>query len=186
MGNTNETFDRMIFSEQKYPAEIRLGEDGFYRWQYKLDDYHDRKEYLFMAKFWLIFACAGIVPGILIGRSGARAVLYGLAGFGIFLAAGILITLFVRMMDGGPSLRWYKMNDEYVQIQPSGRGSGISHFSIVRKIFIDPPHNEIRLATKYGNAYLFARAEDFELLENHVLKNSPGSAEIIRADQAEN
>ena len=185
MENTNETFDRMIFSEEKYPAEIRMDKDGFYRWRYRLDAYHDRKEYAFMAKFWLIFACAGFIPGMLIGRSGMRAFLFGLAGFGIFLLGGILIALFVRLMDGGPSLRWYKMNDEFVQIQPSGRGSGINQFSIVRKIFLDPPHNEIRLATKYGNAYLFARAEDFELLKNHVLKNSPESAEIIRSDQAD-
>lgn len=73
MENKNEPFDRMIFSEEKYPAEIRMGEDGFYRWRYKLDAYHDRKEYAFMAKFWLIFACAGIIPGALIGRSGSRA-----------------------------------------------------------------------------------------------------------------
>lgn len=175
---SDDLTDRMIFDENRYPSEVRMDSDGFYRWRCKLDRYHDRKEYLFIIRFWLIFACAGIIPGVLMGSSAGQAVLYGIAGFAVFLLIGALITGFIRLIDGGPSLRWYRMNDSFVQIQPSGKGSGISYFAQVRKVLLDEAHNEIRLVTRWGNAYLFCRTEDYKTLRSHVLQSVPADAEI--------
>ena len=179
MAQDNIFNDRMFFDEEKYPLEIRKDGDGFYRWRYKLDEYHDRKEYSFLIKFWLIFAIAGFILGILIGSKSFSPLLCGIGGFAVFFIFGLLISGLIRLMDGGPSLRWYRMNDEFVQIQPSGKGSGISHFEIVRKVFLDPEHNEIKMSTRYGPAYVFGRKEDFELLKTHILACVPEGTEII-------
>ena len=37
--------DLMFYDEKIYRPEVRLGDDGFYRWRYQMDSYHDRKRY---------------------------------------------------------------------------------------------------------------------------------------------
>ena len=37
--------DKMWYDENKYRPEVRLHEDGFYRWRYTMDKYHDREMY---------------------------------------------------------------------------------------------------------------------------------------------
>ena len=58
----------MFYDEKVYRPEVRLGEDGFYRWRYDLDAYHDRKMYRFLLKFFAIFSLAGAVLGVLLAR----------------------------------------------------------------------------------------------------------------------
>ena len=94
--------DKMFYDENVYRPEVRLDEDGFYRWRCTMDKYHDRKMYSFMLKFWAVFAIAGAVMGFLLAKAPAelirqdpsryqslltqRRLLYALPGYAVFLS----------------------------------------------------------------------------------------------------
>ena len=60
--------DSMFYDENIYRPEIRLDEDGFYRWRCTLDKVHDRGMYRFLIRFWAVFAVCGLVMGFLMAH----------------------------------------------------------------------------------------------------------------------
>ena len=188
------TGDMMFFDENVYQPEVRLDMDGFYRWRYKLDKAHDRKMYRFLIIFWAVFAVCGAVIGFLVAKVPPeltrqdpsayrtllmqRRLLYAFIGYAAFFAGGLAITGLVRLIEGGPSTYWYRMNDDFVQIKPSGRGSGMNSFAEVKRAELYPEINEIRLISRWGKCPVLVRAEDHDLVKNHILSHLPETAEI--------
>ncbi len=181
--------DRMWYDENKYRPEVRPDADGFYRWRYTLDKYHDRNMYKTMAVVFGIISIGGFVGGFLWARVPAELVrqnpgrypvlllkyqlLYGLAGYALLFAIFALVMGLVRLIEGGPSVYWYRMNDEIVQIQPSGRGSGIHFLEEVKRVELLPDVNEIRLISRWGKCPVLVRKEDYEFVKDHILANVP-------------
>ena len=60
--------DRMYYDENIYQPEVRLGEDGFYRWRCTLDKFHDRKMYRLLIKIIAVLSIGGLVLGFLLAR----------------------------------------------------------------------------------------------------------------------
>ena len=186
--------DNMFYDENVYQPEVRLGEYGFYRWRYELDKYHDDKIYRFLLKFFAVFSLAGAVLGALLARVPVDVIrqdpsqyqtvltqhrlLYALLGYAAFFAAGLLITALVRLLPGGASTWWYRMNDEFVQIQPSGRTSGITRFNEVKRVELYPEINEIRLISRWGKCPVLVRREDYAQIKDHILAHIPQGTEI--------
>ena len=104
--------DKMFFSPEKYKPEVRLDDDGYYRWMYTLDPYHDKQMYKLLIKIWAWISLCGIVMGYLLSEiewpvpvavireSGyshyrmmrmTRGILFALLGYAVFFAAGMLI-----------------------------------------------------------------------------------------------
>ena len=190
--------DHMFYDENVYKPEVRMDENGFYRWRYTLDKHHDRKMYRFLIKFWAIFALCGSVMGFLYAGVPAeiirkdpsryfhelwmRRILYAAAGYAVFFAGGLVITGLVRLIEGGPSKYWYRMNDEFVQIRPSGKGSGLNSFSEVKRVELYPSVNEIRLISRWGKCPVLVRREDYEMVKDHLLSRIPETAEIMEKE----
>ena len=157
--------DKMFFNDQKYQPKVRLDDDGFYRWMCRLDDYHDREMYKTLLKISAWLSLLGIVMGYLLSElkwpvplsvmreSYSRykllqfehGILFGLLGYLVFFAGCLLITGFVRLADGGPAKYWYQLNEDIIQIKPSGKGSGVSFLENIRRVEIYREVNEIRL-----------------------------------------
>lgn len=186
--------DNMFYDENIYHPEVRLGEDGFYRWRYDLDKYHDGKIYRFLLKFFAIFSLAGAVLEALLARVPVDVIrqdpsqyqtmltqhrlLYALLGYAAFFIAGLLIAGLVRLLSGGASTWWYRMNDEFIQIQPSGRTSGITRFVEVKQAELFPEINEIRLISRWGKCPVLVRREDYAQIKDHILAHLPQNTEI--------
>ncbi len=186
--------DQMFYDKNIYRPEVRLDEDGFYRWGCILDKYHNRKMYGFLIKFWAVFALCGLVMGYLLAqgpievlrvdRSRYQAILtqrrifYAIAGYAAFFAVGLLITGLVRLIEGGPSRYWYRMNGEFVQIKPSGKSSGVNLFKEVKRVELSPNVNEIRLISAWGRCPVLVRAEDYALVKDHILTHIPETAKV--------
>ncbi|MBQ6502612.1 MAG: hypothetical protein IJI57_01705 [Flexilinea sp.] len=189
--------DRMFYDENVYRPEVTQDGDGFYRWRYTLDKVHDRRMYRFLIIFWAIFAVCGAVLGFLLAKVPPemirqdpsryqtllmqRRLLYAVLGYAVFFAGGLIITGLVRLIEGGPSTYWYRMNDDFVQIKPSGRGSGINSFADVKRAELYPDENEIRLISRWGKCPLLVRAEDYDLVKDHILVHLPKNAEFTTA-----
>ena len=107
-----------------------------------------------------------------------RRLLYALLGYAVFFAAGLIITALVRLLSGGTSTRWYRMNDEFVQIQPSGRTSGITRFAEIKRAELYPETNEIRLISRWGKGPVLVRREDYTQIKDHILAQLPQTAEV--------
>lgn len=184
----------MFFDKNVYRPEVRLDEDGFYRWRCLLDKHHDRNMYRFLIRFWAVFAICGLVMGFLMANVPPEMIrqdpsrypellmrqrlIYAVLGYVVFFAGGLAITGLVRLIEGGPSTYWYRMNDDFVQIKPSGRGSGINSFVEVKRVELYPDVNEIRLISRWGKGPVLVRAEDYELVKDHILAHVPENAEI--------
>ena len=184
----------MFYDENIYRPEVRLDEDGFYRWRCTLDEYHDRKMYSFQLKYWALFALAGAVFGFLLAEAPAEMIrqdpalvralmfrhrlLYALLGYAAFLLLGLAVTGLIRLIEGGPAAYWYRMNNSFIQIKPSGRASGINSFDEVTQVELDPEVNEIRLISHWGRCPVLVRTEDYELVKNHILAHVPESVQI--------
>lgn len=188
-------FDHMFYDEAIYTPEVHMDDEGFYRWRYTLDTFHDRQMYNRLIKIWAVIAVGGAVMGFLWARVplallhqypsryplllfGSQ-ILHAILGYAVFFAFGLLVTGLVRLIEGGPSKYWYRMNDAFVQIQPSGKGSGINAFSEVKKVELFPDKNEIRLVSRWGKCPVLVRAEDFDLIRSHILTFVPKDAVII-------
>lgn len=179
--------DKMIYDENVYRTEVRLGEDGFYRWRCTLDKFHDRQMYRRLLIIIAVLSIGGLVFGFLLARVPLnilredpsryqtllwqRRLLYAFLGYAAFFLGGLIILGLVRLIEGGASQYWYRMNDEFVQIQPSGKGSGINAFANVTRVELFPEHNEIRLISRWGKCPLLMRAEDYDLLKTHILSH---------------
>ncbi len=190
--------DNMFYDKNVYRPEVRQDEDGFYRWGCKLDNYHDRKMYSFLIRFWAVFAFCGAVMGFLYASVPADVIradpsrysevlarqrfLYTLGGYAVFFAGGLAITGLVRLIEGGPSNYWYRMNDEFVQIKPSGKSSGVNLFAEVKRAELYPSVHEIRLISGWGRCPVLVRKEDYELVEKHILAHIPETAEITERE----
>ena len=70
------------------------------------------------------------------------------------------------------------MNDEFVQIQPSGRASGITRFAEVKRAELYPDTNEIRLISRWGKCPVLVRREDYTQIKDHILPHLPRTAEV--------
>ena len=203
MADRNKLYftDRMWYDENKYRPEVRLHEDGFYRWRYTMDKYHDRKMYKTMFTVFAIISLGGFVGGFLWASVPAEVLrqnpgrypalllkyqlLYGLAGYAVLFTLFALVIGLVRLIEGGPSKYWYRLNEDIVQIQPSGRGSGIHFLEDVDRVELYPEVNEIRLFFRPGKCPVLVRAEDYELVKDHILTHIPASA-VIREPGAGN
>lgn len=188
--------DNMFYDETVYTPVVRLDDDGFFRWRCTLDKVQDRKMYRFQIKYWAIFALCGLVLGVLLAKVPPdvirqdpsryqtvlmqRRTLYGFLGYAAFFAGGILISAIVRLMEGGASTLWYRMNEAFVQLKPSGRSSGITSFAEVKRVEIDPAVNEVRLISRWGKCPVLVRPEDFELVKDHILSHIPENTKIIK------
>lgn len=186
--------DQMFYDENLYRPEVRSDADGFFRWRFTLDQFHDRKTVSFQIKYWALFAVAGAVLGVLLAEAPAelirqdpahyrslllqRRLLYAFLGYAAFLLAGLAITGLVRLLDGGPAVYWYRMNNDFIQIKPSGRGSGINPFDEVKQVGLYPEVNEIRLISRWGKCPVLVRAEDYDLVKNHILAHIPEDAVV--------
>lgn len=192
----------MWYDEDKYRPEVRLQADGYYRWRYTLDKYHDRKMYKTMFTVFAIISIGGFVGGFLWASVPAELVrqnpdrypaillkyqlLYGLAGYAILFALFMLVIGLVRLIEGGPSNYWYQLNDDIIQIQPSGRGSGIHFLEDVKRVELYPEVNEIRLICGWGKCPVLVRTEDYELVKEHILARVPvQAAQLLHGQQPE-
>lgn len=181
--------DSMFYDENIYRPEVRLDEDGFYRWRCTLDKVHDCGMYRFLIRFWAVFAVCGLVMGFLMAHVPPEMIrqdptrypallmrqrlIYSVLGYAVFFAGGLVITGVVRLIEGGPSTYWYRMNGDFVQIRPSGRASGINSFDGVKRVELYPDVNEIRLISRWGRCPVLVRAEDYELVKDHILAHLP-------------
>ena len=186
--------DRMYCDETGYQPEVRLGADGFYRWRCMLDKFHDRQMYRLLLKIAAALSLGGLVFGFLLAKVPLdvlrqdpsryqtllwqRRLLYAALGYAAFFLGCLLLIGLVRLMEGGASVYWYRMNDEFIQIQPSGRGSGINAFANVTRVELFPARNEIRLISRWGKCPILMRREDFDLLKTQILAHIPEKAEI--------
>lgn len=186
--------DAMFFDKNVYKPEVRRGNDGFYRWCCTLDQYHDRKMYRFLFRFIAIFSLCGLVMGFLYASVPAdllrkdfsqyqnllwrQRLIYSVLGYAVFFAGGLVIIGLVRLLEKGPSQYWYRMNDEFVQIKPSGKGSGINAFDEVRRAELYPAVSEVRLYSRWGKCPVLVRQEDYELVKDHILAHIPENAKV--------
>lgn len=195
MADRNQIFsDKMYYDEAVYQPQVHLDSEGFYRWRYRLDIYHDRKMYQLLLKICAGISLIGLVGGFFYARVPLSVlrqdpsryqtllwqnrILYALLGYAAFFVVSLLMIGLVRLMEGGPSQYWYRMNAEFIQIKPSGKGSGINTFSEVKRVTLSPSVNEIRLISRWGKCPVLVRSEDYEFVKKHILRNIPESAEI--------
>lgn len=181
--------DKMWYDENKYRPEVMLHEDGFYRWRYTLDKYHDREMYKKLFRIFALIAIGGFIFGFLIAkvppdrlRQNPRSyqtlmlkyqLLYGAAGYVTAFVFFALIIGMVRLMEGGPSAYWYQMNEDILQIEPSGKGSGVRFLQDMKRVELYPEVNEIRLISGWGKTPVLVRPEDYELVKDHILAHVP-------------
>lgn len=195
MTDASQVFgDRMYYDETVYQPEVRLGADGFYRWRCTLDKFHDRQMYRLLLKIAAVLSLGGLVFGFLLAKVPLkvlrqdpsryqtllwqRRLLYAALGYAAFFLGCLLLIGLVRLMEGGASVYWYRMNDEFIQIQPSGKGSGINAFANVTRVELLPARNEIRLISRWDKCPVLMRREDFDLLKTHILDHVPEKSEI--------
>ena len=183
--------DRMFYSEKVYQPEVRQGEDGLYRWRYQLDQYHEHKMYQLLFKILAVLSFGGLIAGLLYARVPSDVLrqypgryqtliwlyrlLYAILGYLIFFVIGALIIGLIRLIEGGSSVYWYRMDENFVQIQPSGRQSGFTYFSEVKRVELYPTVNEIRLFTHWGKCPVLVRSEEYEMVKSHILTHIPAN-----------
>ncbi len=197
MADTNRDYysEIMFYDENIYKPEVRLDEDGVYRWRYQLDPYHERKMYLLLVKIFGFISPAGAVLGFLLAKVPPdklrenpaayhsmllkQQLLYAVLGFAVFFIFGLLVIGLIRLVEGGSTNYWYQMDDELVHLEPSGRGSGIHTFAEVKRVELYPEVNEIRMVSRWGRCPVLVGTEDYELVKKHILEHIPENTEII-------
>ncbi len=191
MTDKNKYFytDHMWYDDAKYRPEVQLQNDGYFRWSYKMDKYHDRQMFKRLFKIFAIISAAGFIGGVLMASVPMNVLrqhphsyqslmlkyqlLYGIAGYAMIFAIFAVIMGLVRLIEGGPAQLWYQLNEDIVQIKPSGKGSGVNFLEDVKRVELYPEVNEIRLVSRWGKAPVMVRAEDYELIKEFILAHVP-------------
>ena len=70
------------------------------------------------------------------------------------------------------------MNEDIIQIKPSGKGSGVSFWENIKRVEVYREVNEIRLFERWGKTPVLVRGEDFDLILQHILAHVPDTAFI--------
>ena len=196
MTDRNKYFytDHMWYDEKKYRPEVQLHDDGYFRWEYKLDKYHDQQMYKKLFTIFAIISIGGFVGGFMMATIPMNVLrqnphsyqslmlkyqlLYGAAGYAMVFALFAVISGLVRLIERGSSKFWYQLNEDIVQIKPSGKGSGVNFLEDVKRVELYPEVNEIRLISRWGKAQVMVRAEDYDMIKDHILAHVPDQCPV--------
>lgn len=181
--------DHMWYDDAKYRPEVQFHDDGYFRWEYKMDKYHDQQMYKKLFMIFAIISIGGFIGGFLMASIPMGVLrqhphsyqtlmlkyqlLYGIAGYAMVFALFAAIVGLVRLIEGGPSTFWYQLNEDIIQIKPSGRGSGVNYLEDVKRVELYPEVNEIRLISRWGKVQVMVRAEDYKWIKEFILAHVP-------------
>lgn len=165
----------MYYNIKDFSDRFTRGEDGVYRWVYRMNPRRNRHPLVIMAWVFLIMAALSTVVLLIVGSPNPGKMSdwdMPLMVDALFLGTYALIAAILFLVGDDPLP--FAMDEEKV-ITYRSKTAGPHTFAHMRKVRFLPKYDAIRLGL---GVILYVPAEDYETVKAFILERLPQTADI--------
>lgn len=165
----------MFYDKSQFPERVTRGEDGVYRWVYKMNPRRNKHALIIMGEVFLIMAALSTIVLLFVGSPGPGRMLdwaFPLMVDGLFLGTYLLIASILFLVGDDPLP--FSMDEEKI-ITYRSKTAGPHTFARMRKVKLLPRYDAIRLGL---GVVLYIPAEDYEAVKAFLLDRLPPDADV--------
>ena len=164
----------MFYDIHEFPDRVTQGEDGVYRWKYRMNPRRNRHALIIMGEVFLIMAILSTVGLLIVGPPSRDMSIWSMPLMvdTLFLGMFLLIAGILFLVGDDPLP--FSMDQEKI-ITYRSKTAGPHTFARMRKVKLLPQYDAIRLGL---GVVLYIPAEDYEEVKAFLLAHLPPDADV--------
>ena len=165
----------MYYDIHEFPDRVTRGEDGVYRWKYRMNPRRNKHSLIIMGEVFLIMAVLSTVALLIVGSPNPGKMSdwdMPLMVDALFLGTFLLIAGILFLVGDDPLP--FSMDEEKI-ITYRSKTSGPHTFARMRKVKLLPQYDAIRLGL---GVVLYIPPEDYEDVKAFILGHLPPDADV--------
>ena len=165
----------MYYDSKQFTARVVQGDDGVYRWVYRMNPRRNKHPLSVVGK---VFLAIGIVSAVVLRIVGAPNPLtmsdwdMPLMVLGLFLGIFLLVTVLLYLQGDDPLP--FAMDEESITTYRA-KVAGPHTFRSMRRVRLMPQYDAIRLG--FGLT-IYVPPEDYDLVKTFLLEHLPPEADV--------
>ena len=164
----------MYYDSKSFTARVLQGDDGVYRWVYKMNPRRNKHPLSIVGKVFLIMGGLGAIGMFIAGPPTHTMSVWDmpLMILALFLGIFLLVTLLLYLQGDDPLA--YAMDEESITTFRA-KVAGPHTFRHMRRVRFMPQYDAIRLG--FGLT-IYVPAEDYDMVKAFILERLPSKADI--------
>ena len=165
----------MYYDIHEFPDRVTRGEDGVYRWKYRMNPRRNKHSLIIMGEVFLIMAVLSTVALLIVGSPNPGKMSdwdMPLMVDALFLGMFLLIAGILFLVGDDPLP--FAMDEEKIVTYRS-KTAGPHTFARMRKVKLLPQYDAIRLGL---GVVLYVPGEDYEAVKAFILDRLPPDADV--------
>ena len=165
----------MYYNIHEFPDRVTRGEDGVYRWKYRMNPRRNKHSLIIMGEVFLIMAVLSTVALLIVGSPNPGKMSnwdMPLMVDALFLGMFLLIAGILFLVGDDPLP--FSMDEEKI-ITYRSKTAGPHTFARMRKVKLLPQYDAIRLGL---GVVLYIPPEDYEDVKSFLLAHLPPDADV--------
>lgn len=164
----------LFYDSKQFPDRVTRGEDGVYRWKYRMNPRRNKHALILMGEVFLIMAALSTVGLLIVGPSRRDMSVWSLPLMvdALFLGMFLLIAGILFLVGDDPLP--FSMDEEKI-ITYRSKTAGPHTFARMRKVKLLPEYDAIRLGL---GVVLYIPPEDYEAVKAFLLAHLPPDADV--------
>ncbi len=165
----------MYYDSNLFQDRVTKGEDGVYRWTYRMNPRRNKYPLLIVGRVFVAMAAIRAIGLFIVGSPNPGHMAdweMPLMVTGIFLGVFLLVTGLLYLQGDDPLP--FAMDEEAVTTFRA-KGAGPHSFRRMRRVRFMPQHDAIRLG--FG-ATIYVPAQDYDLVKAFILDHLPAETHI--------
>lgn len=165
----------MYYDIREHPDRVVRGEDGVYRWAYRMNPRRNKHPLSIVGKVFFSMAAISAAGLLVVGSPNPGKMsdwAMPLMVIGLFLGVFLLVTGLLYLQ--GDDLLPYAMDEESITTFRA-KGAGPHSFRRMRRVRLLPRYDAIRLG--FGMT-IYVPAEDYDMVKDFILEHLPEGADV--------
>ena len=165
----------MFYDVHEFPDRVTQGEDGVYRWKYRMNPRRNKHPLSVVGKVFFSMGCLSAAVLLVIGSPNPGKMsdwAMPLMVLGLFLGVFLLVTGLLYLQ--GDDVLTYAMDQEGVTTFRA-KAAGPHTFRHMRRVRLLPQYDAILLG--FG-VTLYVPQEDYETVKDYILQRLPEGARV--------
>ena len=165
----------MYYDSKQFTARVVQGDDGVYRWVYKMNPRRNKHPLSLIGKVFFSMAALSAAILLIVGSPDPLTMsdwAMPLMILGLFLGIFLLVTLILYLQGDDPIP--FAMDEKSVTTFRA-KGAGPHLFCRMRRVRLLPQYDAIRLG--FGTT-IYVPQEDYDLVKSFLLEHLPPDADV--------
>ena len=164
----------MPYDIRQFPDRVTRGEDGVYRWVYRMNPRRNKHSLIIMGEVFLIMAVLSTIALLIVGPPTRDLSPWSMPLMVSALLLGMFLLIAGILFLAGDDPLPFSMDEEKI-ITYRSKTAGPHTFERMRKVKLLPQYDAIRLGL---GVVLYVPAEDYEDVKAFILDRLPSDADV--------